>query len=193
MAVGGGYGAMMGILSQIFPMLTSQGIDAASAAGVIGLMGVSTLVTAIVVGFLLDRIWGPIIGFIATLIPVAGCYLLLGDHVSVQTASIAIILIGVAAGAEIDLGGYLAARYFGLHSFGLIQGVTALVTMLFMAVSGYAAGRLFDAFHEYRESLIVMAILYAVSAASYLLLGAYPKREAEPLQTPSGVTVVPAE
>jgi MFS family permease len=116
----------------------------------------------------------------------------MGDHVSVQTASIAIILVGFAAGAEIDIVGYLTARYFGMKSYGLIYGTIMMASTLFLAACGYAGGRLYDVYHGYREALMLFAGLYAVSAVSYLLLGPYPKREAASPENSVG-TPVPAE
>jgi MFS family permease len=187
-AIGSAYGAMIGILSQLQPMLIGQGIDGSAAAGIAGLIAISTFVATLVVGILLDRIWAPLVGFIATLAPLVGCYLLMSDHVTVQTASTAVILIGLAAGAEIDLAGYLTARYFGMKSYGLIYGLIALVTSLFIAGSGYASGRLYDLFGGYREALAAAGVLYALSAVSYLLLGPYPKQAAS-LENPVAAPV----
>jgi hypothetical protein len=112
----------------------------------------------------------------------------MGDHVSVQIATVAVILIGLAAGAEIDLAGYLTARYFGMKSYSLIFALIALVCGLFTAAGGYAFGRLYDFFGGYREALTAAAILYVLSAVSYLLLGPYPKQAAI-LENPVGTPV----
>jgi MFS family permease len=190
-AIASGYGAMIGILSQLQPMLVGHGIERSAAAGVVGHMAISTFIAAIVIGFLLDRIWAPLVGFIATLVPVVGCFLLMSDHVTVQTASIAVILIGLAVGAEIDIAGYLTARYFGMKSYGLIYGVITLVCSLFVAAGGSVSGRLYDIFGGYREALMVSSALYVLSATSYLLLGRYPNQAAT-LEDPIGKPV-PAE
>ena len=190
-AVGAATGAMMGILSQLQPMLVGHGIERSAAAGLTALMAISTLVATIGVGILLDRVWGPAVGFITTLAPIVGCFLLMSDHVTLQTASIAIILVGVAAGAEVDIAGYLTARYFDIKSYGVIYGVIILAVSLFIAGTGYLSGRLYDIFGGYREVLMVCAGLYALSAVSLLTLGPYPKRVAAP-ENPVGAPV-PAE
>jgi MFS family permease len=190
-AIGAGTGGMFGILSQLQPMLVGHGIERSAAAGVAGLMAMSTFIATLVIGLLLDRIWAPAVGFVATLAPVIGCYLLMSDHVTVQTASIAICLIGLAAGADIDIAGYVTARYFGMKSYGSIYGVITLTASVFLAASSTIVGRLYDMFGGYREVLMFCAGLYLLSAVSFLLMGPYPKPAASP-ENP-GAAPVPAE
>jgi MFS family permease len=135
----------------------------------------STVLATLVAGFLLDRIWAPLVGFLFTLCPVVGVFLLMGDNLSVQTASIAIALIGIAVGAEIDIIAYLASRYFGITQFGAIYGLITLFIGTFIAIGGVAFGRAYDVFGGYREALGVAAICYLISATAYLFLGRYPK------------------
>jgi MFS family permease len=188
-AIGAGYGAMIGILSQLQPMLVESGVERSSAAQVAGLVAVSTFIAALVFGYLLDRVWAPLVGLGATLAPVAGCFLLMSDHLTIEQASIAVILVGLASGAEIDLASYLTARYFGMKSFGLIYGLVGMVSAFFLAICGYGSARLYDMYGGYHESLIAAAILYTASALSYLLLGRYPKLETA-TDAPSGSAVL---
>ncbi len=191
-AIAAGFGPMYGILSQLVPILVGHGIDPSAAAGIAGLLAGSTFVATIVVGVLLDRIWAPIIGFVFTLAPVAGCFLLMSDHLSPQTAGIAIALIGLAVGAEIDIIGFVTARYFGMRNYGAIYGLIALFISLFNAIAGYLFGVAYDRFGGYQEALIVSAAFYALSAVSYLLLGPYPKKAAS-IAAPSSAAVPVAE
>lgn len=181
-AIAAGFGPMYGILSQLQPILVGHGIDRSAAAGIAGLLAGSTFVAAIVVGVLLDRIWAPLVGFVFTLAPVVGCFFLMSDSLTPQTASIAVILIGLAVGAEIDIIGFLTARYFGMRNYGAIYGFIALFISLFNAVGGYLFGLAYDRFGGYREALAASAAFYVLSAVSYLLLGPYPKK------TPSTTT-----
>jgi MFS family permease len=168
------------------PILVWQGLDPKTAAGIFFFFAIATACATFVAGILLDRIWAPLVGTLFTLCPVIGCFLLMGDHISVQTASVAVALVGVAMGAEIDIIGYLTSRYFGVTQFGAIYGLITLFIGTFNALGGMSFGFAFEHFHGYREALGGAAICYLVSAAAYLFLGRYPKPEA------ANSTAVPA-
>ena len=175
LAIALGYAPMYGILSQLHPLLVWHKLEPKTAAEIMAFFAGSTVLATLVAGFLLDRIWAPLVGFLFTLSPVVGCFLLMGDNLSVQTASIAVALIGIAVGAEIDIIAYLTSRYFGITRFGAIYGLITLFIGTFNAFGGMAFGRAYDVFGGYREALGAAAICYLISATAYLFLGRYPK------------------
>ena len=67
-------------------------------------------------------------------LPAVACGLLLGMPSSPLALAIAALLIGLAAGAELDVIAFLTSRYFGMRSFGEIYGVQ----LMFFAVGSGA-------------------------------------------------------
>ncbi|MCZ4344082.1 MFS transporter [Sphingomonadaceae bacterium G21617-S1] len=105
-----------GILIHFVPLLRDAGIPMAIAASYAGLMGLSVLVSRIVVGWLADIVHAPWLAATACMMGCLGCLILLGG--SRELLPLAAIAIGCAVGAEVDLLGYLTARNFGLGVYG---------------------------------------------------------------------------
>lgn len=83
-------------------------------------------------------------------------------------ALVVAVLIGLATGAEGDLLAFLAARQFGLRSYGAIYGVLAAMFGIGMGLAPWLAGHAFEVFQSYVPILWADVICLAVSA---LLLG----------------------
>ncbi|MFV0643710.1 MAG: MFS transporter, partial [Sphingomonadaceae bacterium] len=109
-AAGLGYAPLSALLSQFQPLLTGKGIEPQSAATLTGVLAASVLIGTMVSGFLIDRIWAPLVACIFTLAPIVGCFLLYADTPTMAVATLSAILIGIAQGAEIDIVAYLSAR-----------------------------------------------------------------------------------
>ena len=168
------YGPSFGVLSQLQPLLVSKGIQPHLAADLASILAISVLVGTLGTGLLVDRMWVPLLGCIFTLLPVAGCALLLLPHPGELGVSMAIGLVGLAIGAEIDVVAYLVARYFGLGSYSAIYSLTVLTITVINAVAGIVFGWTFDRTGSYGTAIVMSAVVFAVGAVSYLLLGPYP-------------------
>lgn len=90
-------------------------------------------------------------------------------------AALAVICVGLAQGAELDLAGYMIARYFGVANFAALFGVTILAIGLSSAVSTMAFGFLFDRFGNYDHALQGCVAVFIGAGLSYLMMGRYPK------------------
>ena len=139
-----------------------------------GLVGVGLMIGRISVGFLLDRIWGPLVGFPALCLPAIACYLLMGTSSDSGALTAAAFLFGFVGGAESDLIAFLAARYFGMAHFGRIYGMLYMPFGLCSAISPVIYGRVRDTMGSYDPILSVAAIVFVVGGALLLLLGRYP-------------------
>jgi MFS family permease len=175
------YAPFSGIITQIQPLLTEGGIAPATAAKVIGLTAVSSLTGMLICGWLVDRIWAPLVACAFTLGPVVGCLLLAGGSVSLPVACAAVILIGLAQGAEIQLIAFLIGRYFGVRNYAAIFGISVFTTTALCTVANVGFGFAHDLYGNYRIALLSAAAAFFVAACLYLLLGRYP--DAEPEET----------
>ncbi len=183
LAAGLTYGPAVGLLSQLKPLLVDKAIDPAAAAGLVSLLALSTFLGTAITGAIVDRVWAPALGFGFTIGPVIGCLLLYFlPEPGVGIAAVSIVLLGLAQGAEIDLIGFMIARYFGMRAFASIYGLTVMATGLCSAVGAIAIGQMYDLTGGYDQALLLAASCFLVAAAAYPLLGRYP---AEPGYEPS--------
>ncbi|MFM7783099.1 MAG: MFS transporter, partial [Gammaproteobacteria bacterium] len=116
------YLAVSGIGPNLVPALTDKGRSPTEAALLQGVYGASIIGARILVGLLLDRSWAPGVAAASLMLPVIGGLLLIGAG-SLPSQVLAMALIGFAAGAELDVMSYLAARYFGMRHYGAIYAL----------------------------------------------------------------------
>ena len=174
------YGPAVGLLSQMQPLLVSKGIEPAAAAGLLSLLALSVFAGTIVTGVLLDRVWAPLLGFLFTLGPVVGCAMLYFlPHPGTAIAAAAVILIGLAQGAEIDLIGYTVARYFGMGAFAAIYGLMVAAIGICSALGAIMIGQVYDRYGSYNAALAAAAVCFFIAAIAYPLMGKYPATPGE--------------
>ncbi|WP_342745813.1 MFS transporter [Sphingopyxis flava] len=169
-----GNAPIVAIASQFQPLMIDLGIDAAKAAGLIGLLAGSVLVGTVVAGALVDRIWGPIVAFLFSVGPLIGCVILLQGQIDMTMAITATILVGLAQGAEIDIIAYLSARYFGLRHYSTIYGCTIMAAVLAAVAGQVTIGVLYDRTGGYESALYLFIGCLVISAILFLSLGRYP-------------------
>jgi MFS transporter, OFA family, oxalate/formate antiporter len=155
-------------------IVKDHGLDAQAAAGIMGIVGMGLLVGRVGVGFLLDRFWGPAVGFPALCLPAIACFLLMGASSDTTMISVAAFLLGFAAGAESDLIAFLAARYFGMAHFGRIYGMLYMPFGLMSALSPLAYGIVRDRTGSYDGILQFAMVGFVIGGGLLLLLGRYP-------------------
>ena len=84
---------------------------------------------------------------------------------------LAVILIGLAAGSEVDLLPYLTARYFGLKSYGKIYGWQFVMFYSGVGVGPVSFGWVFDHFGSYKLALLWGMPILATGALAIASLG----------------------
>lgn len=168
--------AIASVIVHCVPMLIDRGIASGTAAGLAGLIGIAVTFGRLVSGALLDRMRGPSVAFLMFGLPALSCVLLTVAGSNLWLCGGAIILVGLAGGAEHDIAAYLCAKYFGRRHYGKIYG---LLYTLYGVGSGFGpllAGRAVDAFGSYTIALYTGAALFALSALLIVSLSAPPAR-----------------
>ncbi len=155
-------------------IIKMHGMTAAQGAGIMGMIGLALMVGRVVTGFLLDRIWAPLVCLPILLIPALACYWLMGSSTEQQTIYIAAFMLGFAAGAESDLIAYLASRYFGMANYGKIYGMLYMPFGIASATSPVLYGRVRDVTGNYDGMLNAAIFLFAAGAVLLITLGRYP-------------------
>lgn len=174
-----GYAPATAIMTQLQPLLISKGVEPGAAAGLVGMAGIASFIGALVTGSLVDRFWAPGIAFLFACGSAAGtCLLAWHGSIDGPMAGIAILLIGLGLGAEIDVVAYMVARYFGIRSFSTLYGLTVFFIALSGAVGANMLGMAFDRDGNYDAALLVIAASFMTAGCVYLLLGRYPPQAA---------------
>ena len=169
--------SMNGAITHLSALLTDRGVTAGNAALCASILGGSSLLGRVAVGWLLDRFFGPRVALAINVITALGIFLLARAS-TFPAGCLAAALIGVGAGGEAATTPYLLTRYFGLRAFSTLYGLTWTFYAAAGAVGPVILGRAFDATGSYDSLLVLLAAALAVAAATNLLLPRYA--EAEP-------------
>jgi len=164
--------SMNGAITHLSALLTDRGLTGGNAALCASLLGGSSLLGRIVVGWLLDRFFGPRVAFAINLITALGIFLLARAN-SFPAGCLAAALIGVGAGGEAATTPYLLTRYFGLRAFSTLYGLTWTFYAAAGAIGPVILGRAFDATGSYASLLVLLAVALGLAAAANLLLPRY--------------------
>jgi MFS family permease len=162
-----------GILSGHFvPMLLDRGYTAPQAVGLLGASGLAAMGARVIVGWCLDFVNGPVFSAIVMLLPVCGVGLLWSGAGS-PGPFFAAVCIGLAIGAEVDMLGFFASRYFGRRAFGTLYGLIFAAFTAGIGIGPVILGKGFDAYHSYNQVLGGYFIALIVAALLFLPLGTY--------------------
>ena len=153
----------------LVPMVVDRGMPAAEAAQVAAKIGIAVIFARVIVGYLFDRFHAPFVAALFLLSPVVAALLLaFGGPVTA-----AALMLGLAAGAEVDMLAYFTGRYAHLRNYGATYGVV-LGMFSFGAAFGPAAfGWSVDVTGSYHFALLASAIALVVAVALIATLGAY--------------------
>ena len=168
-----------GLITNLVPLLTDKGFGVGAAGRYAGLIGVSVIAGRLVAGFLVDHIWAPLVAAVFLSAPSVAALLLSAEAVEPASIAAAAIIVGLAAGAELDLLAFLASRYFGLRHYGAVYGAQYVFFSLGAGLAPFAFGKVYDIYGSYTPVLDTVAAMSVVGGAVMLLLGRYPTIDGE--------------
>ncbi len=114
--------ALQAMMFHLVPLLRERGVGADAAALAQSTIFAGLLAGRLVTGWLMDRCFAPHVALAFLIAPIVGIAMLAtGAHGPAAFAAAA--LIGVAAGAEVDVIAYLTSRYFGMRQYSRIYGI----------------------------------------------------------------------
>ncbi|MEM7001603.1 MAG: MFS transporter [Pseudomonadota bacterium] len=167
------YMAASGIGPNLYPAITDAGLSAAHAASALSAFGGAVVAGRLLVGYLVDKFWAPGVAALTMTLPVVGCWLLI-DPQSYAASLTAAILIGLAAGAELDLMSFLVARYFGAQNYATIYSVMYMALAVCSGGAPILFAAVYDRFLSYDLSFSIALILFALGGLLILCMGRYP-------------------
>ncbi len=157
-----------GLMIHFVPILLDVGFTTDAAVKIAGVIGIAVVLGRLLVGFAVDRIFAPRVAIAILCACISGvlALALFGSAVAVPAA----FVIGFSVGAEVDLIGYLVARYFGIHAYGQIYGRQYATFLIATGLSPVILGAVRDATGNYTASLFTAAAFMVVSAALFAKL-----------------------
>ncbi|MBO9602790.1 MAG: MFS transporter [Novosphingobium sp.] len=162
--------AFAGMLTHFVPMLREGGLQIERAAALAGLIGMSVIVTRIVVGWLADRIEPAWLGAASCVVCALGCVALaLGGTALAPAGALA---LGAAMGAEADLIGILTARNFPIAAYSRAYALQYAAFTVAAGISPLWIGYLADRAGGYQAPLLCVGAGLLVPA---MLFAAVPR------------------
>lgn len=161
-------------LSQIKLILGERHVDPDIVTSMVSVYVTGMLVGRLGCGLALDRFPAHIVSGICMALPAIGIFMLASGITDTMLLFIAVSTVGMALGAELDIGGYLVMRYFRRELYGTVYSINSSM----IGVSG-AIGSLLLSFTlrqtgHYDLYLVISGIALLAGAALFLSLGRYP-------------------
>jgi MFS family permease len=166
-----------GFIIHLVPLLTDRGVSPQSAALAMSVAAIGGLVGRLGCGYLLDRVFAPYVavGFFGGF--ALGIFLLWSGAVG-GWVFVAVVLVGLGVGAELDVMPYMVSRYFGLRAFGEIYSYAFAAFVLGAVIGPLLMGAGFDATGSYRLALGGFVLPPLMAAGLMTQLGPYRTWEA---------------
>lgn len=158
-----------GLIVHLVPMLVDRGMAPAEAAQVAAGVGLAVVVARLVVGYLFDRFHAPHVAALFLLSPVIAALLLHGGGPVILAA----LMLGLAAGAEVDMLAYFTGRYAALANYGATYGGVLGVFCLGAGLGPMLFGKTYDALGGYDAALLGSAVVLALVVVLIATLGRY--------------------
>jgi cyanate permease len=170
--------AASGMHLHLLAFLSDAGVSPARAGAIASLGGVALIVGRVLTGWLIDHAFAPWVAA-AMMAVSAGCIGAMG-LIGAPAGWLGAVAIGLSIGAELDLIGYLTARYFGMRAFGRIYGLLYAAVLIGSALSPVAYGRIVDLTQSYTAALYGGAALLLLAAVLFLTLRRFPAGDRAP-------------
>jgi len=168
-----------GAITHLVALLTDRQISAKDAALCASMLGGSSLLGRVGVGWLLDRFFGSRVAFFVSLLAASGLFLLARAN-GFSTGCLAAVLIGIGVGGEAATTPYLLTRYFGLRGFSVLYGLSWTFYAAAGAIGPIILGRSFDLTGSYTSLLVGLSAALALTCATLLFLPRYPVHAINP-------------
>lgn len=169
-----------GVVSQLSPIITDKSLSGTAAGAALSIYAAGILIGRLLTGLALDRIPAARVGAVMTSIPALGTLMLLIPDPTFWIAAVAVGLIGLQQGSEVDLIAYLVSRTFGLKNYGSIYGAIATAGALSTAVGLVLFGQVHDFTKSYDIALIAGTVAFVLGAAAFYATSSapHPSRQA---------------
>ena len=176
--------ASAGLVVNFVPLMRDGGASIVTTSFYASTFGIFLIIGRLMSGVLFDHFFAPRLAAILMLVGGLGCLAFL--YGGVCWAFVTALGIGLAFGAEIDLAGYLCARYFGFRAYGRVYGLLYASILVGSAISPPLYGFIRDQNGSYDAGLWMSVICFAASIILFCLMPAFPKLDLAPASSKMG-------
>jgi MFS family permease len=169
--------ALQSVMLHLVPLLIARGLTPMWAAVAQSSLFLALVCGRLTSGVLLDRFFAPRVAIAFLIAPLIGL-VMLALGVGGAAAFIAALLVGLAAGGEVDVLAYLAGRYYGLRHYSAIYGSFYGLYTFGGGAGGPLTARMAEGPAGYAPALWLHAGLIVVACYMLTRLGPFPNWEA---------------
>jgi MFS family permease len=156
---------------QMALMLADSGAAASAVKWLIPLYAGGVIAGRFIFGVSLDRFPTHKVAAYSLLLPAIGLVVLASDFDSLWMFAFALALVGLAQGAEGDIGSFIAIKHFDLKSYSRIMGLVGASIAAGGALSSIGLRAVLQATGHFAPFLLATAALTVAGALLFLLLG----------------------
>lgn len=164
--------ATFGLMGQVVPMTTDKGIDRAGAVAALSVISIASVIARLIVGFLLDRFYAPLIASVIFALCGVGVFLIISS-VSLAFIILGAALVGLGLGAEGDVAAYMCSRYFPKHSYGRALGFVYFLYAQGAAFGVFLLGQVYGATGSYQAGAFPIIGMVIVAIILLAFMGPY--------------------
>jgi MFS family permease len=161
------------IMFNLVPIIKQSGDPHHLAGAIQASLWASLVVGRVMTGWLLDKIFAARVAMAFLLFPAAGAALFAGGT-NGPMAFVAAMLIGLAAGAEVDTFAYMASRYFGLKYFSRIYGTCFSLFALGAGTGPVITAHIAQRSGSYAPALWMLVGVLILAAITLMFFRRYP-------------------
>ena len=166
--------------NQLMLMLHENGVPL-TASIYVSLYPFGVFAGRFITGAALDRFPTHIVGAIGLALPAIGFAILASPYDGALMLGFAVLLMGLAQGAEGDVAAYAVARHFPLAIFATVMGPVNAATAVGASLGGLVLVPMLGHFDNYVPFLMFSTIVTLLGSVALFLLGRYPTLDQESL------------
>jgi len=162
--------AAMGVVQSQVPYLTDKGFPVATAAAVLGGMGLLSAFSKVFFGWLCDRINPKFACAVGICLQVLGTFILM--TITQNSSSLVmwtyVLVFGLGVGSWLPVMSMLVSTNFGLISYGAIFGMISFAQNFGVAIGPLVAGYVYDTTHAYTAAFFLFVSLHIIAMIAVL-------------------------
>lgn len=159
------------VSSQLKLVLLDNGASSTLATWVVSLYAGGVIVGRLVSGLALDKASPQLVAIVALGLPAAGFMALASPFDAGWVLGGAILLVGLAQGAEGDIGAYLTSRTFDIRHFSFVYSFLIASMGVGTAVGSLTLSVMLDLTENFNLFLVTAAVLTIIGALCFFLTG----------------------
>lgn len=167
------------VVSQLKLILLDRGTSDSFATWAVSLYAMGVIGGRFASGLALDRMPAHIVAGVTLGLPAIGLLAILSPVEAGVVLAGGVLLVGLAQGAEGDLGAYLTSRNFPMENYSLVYSMVIISIGTGMAIGSAILGWTLAITDSFRPFLILSIVVTIIGAACFYLTGRFPNASDE--------------